>query len=215
MRRRHDHFMTVPESEFHNVWFLTISEWMRRSQSCSFKEQSLGFTRDVFSRFGCELSDDQAADEFDAYMKTYKRHWALYGDVRSCLNALADFELGVVSNGDREFQLSKLVSLGIADRFAPIVLSAEVGRAKPDVAIFAEACAQAGASPSDCIYVGDHLQSDIAASTAAGWHAVWINRDEQEEQINGVLSITTLAELPATVRKLGHTLSKSADLPVC
>src|SRR4029453_13635738 len=202
MRRRHDRFMTVPESEFHNVWFLTISEWMRQSQNCSFKQQSLGFTRDVFSRFGGEISDDEVVGEFDAYMDTYKRHCALYADVRSCLSALADFDLGIVSNGDREFQLSKLVSMGIADRFAPIVLSGEVGSAKPDAAIFQEACAQAGASPSDCIYVGDHLQTDIAASAAAGWHAVWINRDEQQEQINGVMSITTLAELPTLISQL-------------
>ena len=202
LRRRHDHFMTVPESEFHNLWFLVISEWMRHSRNCSFKEQSLGFTKDVFSRFGCEISDDEAAAEFDSYMAAYKLQWTLYPDVLVCLNALSHIELGVVSNGDPEFQVGKLVRMGIAERFAPIILSAEVGRAKPDVAIFAEACARAGASPSDCVYVGDHLQTDIAASSAAGWHAIWINRDEQQEQINGVMSITTLTDLPALISKL-------------
>lgn len=204
LRQRNSQFMTLPEAEFHNIWFYAISERMRQSRNCSFKEQSLGFTRDVFSRFGCEISDDEAACQFDAYMTTYKRNWSLYDDVRPCLSALADSELGVISNGDREIQLSKLERMGIADRFSPIVLSAEIGCSKPDAAIFAEACARAGAAPSDCIYVGDHLHTDIAASKAAGWHAVWINRDEQQQQINGVMSIATLTELPALFAQINR-----------
>ncbi len=199
--------MTLSEVEFHNLWFFIIAERMRQSPSCSFREQSLGFARDVFAKFGCEVSDDEAAREFDAYMNTYRRHWSLYADVRPCLNALADCKLGVISNGDREFQLGKLERMGIADIFRPIVLSAEIGCAKPDAAIFAEACAQVGAPASDCIYVGDHLQTDIAASTAAGWHAVWINRDEQQGQFGGVTSISTLAELLASIGKMGYALT--------
>ncbi len=56
--------------------------------------------------------------------------------------------------------------------FDEIVTSCEVGAAKPDPRLFAEAARRLGLPPSEILHVGDRPELDLAGATAAGFGAV-------------------------------------------
>ena len=58
-----------------------------------------------------------------------------------------------------------------------VVISAELGAAKPDPAIFRAALERLGAAADDAIHVGDSVEHDVAGARAAGLEAMLVARD--------------------------------------
>lgn len=82
----------------------------------------------------------------------------------------------VVTNGASDTQREKLSALGLIGRFDAVIVSAEVGAAKPDPRIFEAACEAISVEPSLAAHVGDNLRADIAGARAAGVRSFWLNR---------------------------------------
>jgi HAD superfamily hydrolase (TIGR01509 family) len=92
--------------------------------------------------------------------------WRLYADTAPTLEALtaAGIPVAVVSNIG--FDIRPLCdTLGIARYVTAWVLSYELGRCKPDPAVFAYACRLLGIEPEQALMVGD-TPSDAAAVEA-------------------------------------------------
>ncbi len=83
---------------------------------------------------------------------------------------------GLVTNGPSVIQRAKLERLGIEHLFPIVVVSEEIGVAKPDPAIFAHALALAGVRPEEALYVGDHPLNDVIGARRAGLVSVWCDR---------------------------------------
>ncbi len=130
------------------------------------------------------------------------RHYRLFDDVRPCLDALAGMRIGVVSNSDGPHQRAKLAAVGLADAFEVVVVSGDVGHAKPDPWIFTEACRRLDLPPAAVVYVGDRLDVDAQAAAAAGLHGVWLDRTGGGPAPADVPSITTLTALPELLASL-------------
>jgi FMN phosphatase YigB (HAD superfamily) len=80
-----------------------------------------------------------------------------------------------------------------------LIVSGEVGVAKPEPAIFALALAQLGVGPAAALFVGDSLEYDLRGAAAAGIAFVWMNpRGEQ---------------LPAGFTPPLATIERLSDLP--
>jgi FMN phosphatase YigB (HAD superfamily) len=60
--------------------------------------------------------------------------------------------------------------------FDAVVVSSDLGVAKPDPAIFTHALSQLQLDASCAVMVGDSLERDVDGAIAAGLAAVWINR---------------------------------------
>jgi putative hydrolase of the HAD superfamily len=104
------------------------------------------------------------------------RNYRLFDDVAPCLAALSSVRIGVVSNSDGPHQRAKLASVGLADTFEVVVVSGDVGAAKPDPRIYLEACRRLRLPPGAVAYVGDRLDIDAHGAAAAGLHGVWLDR---------------------------------------
>jgi putative hydrolase of the HAD superfamily len=157
-----------------------------------FQEQRRRRLRDIFR----ESFSDKAADAlFEQYLQLYEDSWALFPDVVPCLDRLASLPLGIITNGNSEQQRQKLRELGIIDCFDIIVVSEEVGTSKPDPQIFKHACKTAQKMPSSCFYVGDKLETDALAASAAGLNGIWLNRNHPKSQPNRIREIDTLYAL--------------------
>ena len=163
------------------------------------RERARGFV----APYGLELDDDEADTWFATYLLEYERTWQLHDDVLPCLESLAPARFGVVTNGDLEFQQSKMRATGLLDRVEYVIASGSVGVAKPDPAIFRHACEVFGVATSDACYVGDRLRTDAVGAAEAGLLGVWLDRpgvataeDRAEASAAGVPVIRTLAELP-------------------
>src|ERR671937_164738 len=77
-----------------------------------------------------------------------------------------------------------------------VVISAEVGVAKPDPAIFRAALERLGARAEDSLHVGDSVENDVAGARAAGLDAVLVARNGAAAP-DGVRAVRSLAELVA------------------
>jgi 2-haloacid dehalogenase len=84
--------------------------------------------------------------------------------------------LAIITNGLREVQRPRLAHSAIADCFADLIISEEIGAAKPDPAFFAIALERIGRPPrAEVLVVGDSLTSDIAGGNRSGIDTCWYN----------------------------------------
>ncbi|MBI4496758.1 MAG: HAD family hydrolase [Chloroflexi bacterium] len=134
----------------------------------------------ALSRSGVE-DTALAATLADLYEDRLVAGLFLFPDVLAVLDRLAArYTLGLLTNGPGPVQRRKLVALHLGRRFSPIVISEEVGLAKPDPRIFRYALDLAGVRPEQTLFVGDSLDHDVAGARAAGVPVVWLNRRSRE-----------------------------------
>lgn len=182
------------------------------SGELDFLEQRRARVRDFVAVHGVELAHDADADAwFDSYLVHYENNWTLHDDTLPCLDALTagpePFRIGLITNGDIDFQTAKLRGTGLLPRIEHIIASGELGVSKPDAAIFAHAGNVFGSEPGETAYIGDRLATDALGASAAGLLGVWLDRsggatDEQlaAARAAGVPVIRNLAEVPALLR---------------
>lgn len=87
---------------------------------------------------------------------------------------------GIVTNGPSRMQRHKCEALGL-DRIAPfVIVSEEVGYAKPDPRIFRDALGATGlASPEQVMFIGDNPVSDIDGARRFGMRTAWVQRGRE------------------------------------
>jgi putative hydrolase of the HAD superfamily len=118
-----------------------------------------------------------AARASQAYYRTWVSHLKLFSEVPEVLAALrGQYRLGIISNGPSDLQRYKLKLFDLEREFDPIVISGEIGVAKPDQKIFRYALERAGVSPEEALYVGDSPVYDIVGAKGAGMMMAWVNR---------------------------------------
>ena len=87
-----------------------------------------------------------------------------------------NFRLASVTNGISDVQRARLKNSPLDGMFKPLIISDEVGVAKPDPGIFEVLLEQAGVEDrTDVLMIGDSLSSDIAGAVAAGIDCCWYN----------------------------------------
>ena len=123
--------------------------------------------RDFLARYDLDLSRaPKLAEEFWA---AFCASSALNPGARETVERLAEhFRLGMISNGYSESQRGRLAAVGWSDRFDPLLISEEVGVAKPDERIFEMALEQLELGRPDVLYVGDSLSHDREGCRRAG-----------------------------------------------
>jgi 5'-nucleotidase len=100
----------------------------------------------------------------------------------SLLEALhGKVKLGIITNGFTELQQVRLERTGLKNYFDFIVISEEVGHAKPHPAIFDHALSIMG-NPQrhQVLMVGDNPDSDILGGINSGFHTCWFNVDNRK-----------------------------------
>jgi YjjG family noncanonical pyrimidine nucleotidase len=88
------------------------------------------------------------------------------------------YRLAILTNGLQAVQYSRLARSPLAAYIPPshLIISEEVGAAKPDPAIFAIALERLGSPPKDeVLMIGDSLSSDIRGAANAGLDSCWYN----------------------------------------
>ena len=86
------------------------------------------------------------------------------------------YKVGVITNGIKEVQHSRIKNSAIAKYIDKIVISEEVGVNKPDKRIFECAMEYFGISDKkSAIMIGDSLEADIKGGQNAGIDTCWVN----------------------------------------
>ena len=113
----------------------------------------------------------------EAYVLGLGANGGLYSGALDVLEHLSRHaSLSLLTNGLSEVQRSRVERTGIADYFDSVVISAEVGVAKPHTGIFDIAFGQLGSPRKEtALMVGDSLSSDIQGGTNYGIATCWYN----------------------------------------
>jgi len=104
----------------------------------------------------------------------------------------------LLTNGFSDVQRARIERMGLKAAFDHVIISEEVGVAKPDPAIFDLALARMGdPDRGSVLVVGDSLASDILGGRNSGLDTCWYNpRDEPaQETITPTYTIRRLDEL--------------------
>lgn len=189
----------------------------------SFEDQRRARARDFALAHGETLDALGAGAWFDRYFERYRDAWRLHDDAVAALDeleaTLPGVRLGIITNGEPDFQRAKLERLGILDRFAHVIASGALGVTKPDQRIFDAALERfaADAPVERAAYVGDRLRTDALGAASAGLDGVWLDRhdtvlaDDDASAVleAGVIVIPGLAELTARLTDRWDASSRS------
>jgi putative hydrolase of the HAD superfamily len=172
----------------------------------------LGFVRTLRRLREAEGGDESADAELaqqlaTSYFDHRDRDPALFVDTIPCLDALRSrYRLGLLSNGSRLPE-----TIGLGGYFESVVFAQDHGVAKPDKGIFEIVERELAVAPNGCVLVGDHLDNDVVGAKRAGWHAVWIDRDGEGDEVPLLVAeerpdavVTSLTQLPETLERLAR-----------
>lgn len=132
----------------------------------------------------------------------------LFDDVEEVIVELHNrYLLGVLTNGNADIYRLPL------GRYFTFAYSAEaLNSSKPLPLHFERTLEKTGAKPREIIHVGDHMEHDIVAAQAMGWHTIWINSAGEDDHAGAQPSETVrrVAEIPAAVRRIESALAQGA-----
>jgi putative hydrolase of the HAD superfamily len=147
-----------------------------------------GLVRELLGHFEIEVSDDELVRFLEAEHTAWAPAFVLGATTHALLEALRSrgLVLGLVSNAfDPPWILHRdLERQGLAERLDVAVFSSEVGRRKPDPAIFETALERLRVAPEDAVFVGDRLYEDIRGAGELGMttvQALWFRADDHPE----------------------------------
>jgi len=122
------------------------------------------------------ISEDTALDINNEFMhRTALRKKLIDGAVELLQVLKPYYKMYVLSNGFEEVQYLKMKSTGLNRYFDGIILSDEIGRNKPDPAIFTYAMERADANPDEALMIGDNWSTDIEGAKNSGIDQLWFN----------------------------------------
>lgn len=89
-----------------------------------------------------------------------------------------DYQVALLSNAGSDLRQALEEEWQISDVFDLIVISAEVGMAKPDPQIYQHVLEQLGIAPNEAIFVDDFIEN-VNAASAAGMYAIHFKSSQQ------------------------------------
>jgi putative hydrolase of the HAD superfamily len=169
-----------------------------------------GFRRDVWrgALAAVAARDDTLAAELEAeYAAARRAHQPVDPEAETVLDDLArDHRLALVTNGAPDVQREKLAGTTLARHFEAIVISAELGIAKPDPRIFEHALRAVGAERDGSVMIGDSLSRDVAGARGAGLRSIWIDRGDEPRKPDDAVPdarVTALSQIRSSLAALG------------
>lgn len=108
------------------------------------------------------------------------------------------FNIAIITNGLANVQRPRLGRSSLSRYFKAVIISEEVGAAKPDPQIFDVAFEQMNhPAKREVLIIGDSLSSDIQGGRNYGIDTCWFNPDGRPgHEVKSTFEIQTLAELP-------------------
>ncbi len=164
----------VPQTEEYRAAYLRANaeQWkmLERGETTQPKlrlDRFVNFLRDV--RF-----DADAQEMADAFVELLsQQRWPFAYTDELCRRVSERMPIYLITNGIAQVQRGRFGDCSITPYLSGMVISEEVGAAKPDPAMIFEALKLAGnISPKDAVVLGDSVTADIAAANNAGVRSI-------------------------------------------
>jgi putative hydrolase of the HAD superfamily len=131
----------------------------------------------LLHHFDIHTTRASLVDLASRYRAIYQAERRAIPGVHALLHALRPhIQLGIITNNLAQEQYEKLRVCDLDTLFDCIIISAEVGVAKPDPAIFQLTLNHLKCAPQQAMMVGDSWTVDIIPAAALGLRTVWLTR---------------------------------------
>ena len=141
------------------------------------------------------LQGDPEALSEEYMLQLGQQRWPIEGSVELCREVSQHMPIYLITNGIARIQRSRFSGCHIEPYVKGIVISEEVGKAKPDPAMLFEALRQESLKPEDAVLLGDSLTADIAAANNAGIDSILFTAGKPAPQNHGAThAVQTLAQ---------------------
>ncbi|MEM7199836.1 MAG: YjjG family noncanonical pyrimidine nucleotidase [Planctomycetota bacterium] len=175
---------------------INVAAWQEFERGAITQEQLRGrrFER-LFEAVGSDLSDPEEFGE--RYLDQLSERGHLLDGARELIESLhSRFSMAIITNGIPRVQNARIDRSGLRGFFAAVVISGEVGVAKPDPRIFDMTLEQLGRPERDSVLmIGDSLTSDIRGAVGFGIDACWLRPAHAAAEDHGArYEVETLAE---------------------
>jgi 2-haloacid dehalogenase len=167
----------VPPEKARSAYrLINAGYWKRFEQAeVSREELKVGRFSDLLAALG--VGGDARAMA-DGYLVRLSRKAYFLPHAREVVESLARTAgLCLVTNGFASVQRGRMEASGIEGCFTAILISEDLGFAKPDPRFFHRACAELRLAPAEVLCVGDSPASDIGGALSAGVDACWYAPD--------------------------------------
>jgi putative hydrolase of the HAD superfamily len=168
-----------------------------------------GMVRELLEGFGVEVSDEELGRFLEAEHDAWEPARLLGDSTHALLDSIRGRGLrtGLVSNAfDPGWLLhNDLERMALADRLDVAVFSSEVGKRKPDAAIFTAALESLGVEPARALFVGDRRYEDVLGAKQMGMRTVqafWFRADDDERGVEPDFEAFTPMDVLNVVRRL-------------
>lgn len=136
-----------------------------------------------FQRFFEQSSVRGNPEEFNAnYLENITKFPLLWAGAESLLERLSGkIKMAIVTNGLKEVQRPRIEAAKLSHHFEAIIVSDEIGVAKPEKEFFEITLSETGIKDKkEAIIIGDNLLSDILGGINYGIDTVWFNPKNKE-----------------------------------
>ena len=167
----HDHGLRATADELAERWARISNRhyaaWQRREVTQV--EQQNARVREFLPHLDLRR-DERAQAAWREYQRLYRAAWQAFDDARPALEraGAAGLKVGVLTNGEEEWQRGKLERAGVAELVPVVVASGSLPWSKPDARAFHAACERLGTEPGQTLMVGDNAAVDVRGARRAG-----------------------------------------------
>ncbi len=168
----------VPPGEAHAAYSrINAEHWARFERGAiAADELKVGRFRVLLDFFGLGSGDSDAARLSAQYLAALSGKAFFLPHAREVLEELSRrAALCLITNGLTLVQRGRIRRAGIGPLFRAVLISEELGLAKPDPRFFLRAAQSAGLPLTELLCVGDNPSADITGARAAGIAACWYN----------------------------------------
>ena len=193
-----EHDLDASVDEAIEVWRSTVGDHFRERDGTEFRSAREGYAKAIAAVVGEDVPEDEWLPRF---REVTKETLEPNPGVREALAELAemDVHVGVLSDVDAAEGRHILDAFGVRERFDTVTTSEQVGRTKPDPAMFETALDAAGVSAERSLMIGDRYRHDVEGAASVGMSTIAYGADDGEAVDHRV---EDLREVPAIVR--GH-----------
>ncbi|NLP05294.1 HAD-IA family hydrolase [Candidatus Fermentibacteria bacterium] len=194
--RETSRLMAIPEDLFGDLMTFVNSPPVQAFESCRPGAPALG--DDAVAKAFPAVPSIQPAAFLTSYFKALSKRGDTIEGAHACLKSLRrGRKLAAVSNGLGHVQRSRLEVSGLTGFFDALVISCEVGVAKPDPGIFRMALDLLGAGPGDAVMIGDSVSSDMAGAEAAGMDFIFVSATGEVRTAGRTVAVVgSISEIP-------------------
>ncbi|WP_440765022.1 HAD family hydrolase [Natronorubrum sp. DTA7] len=166
-----EHDLEPSVEEAVDAWRTAVGDHFREREGTEFQSAREAYATGVEALVGEDLPRERWEPVFERHVQSSIE--PISGAVETIRElARRDVHVGVVSDVDDDAGKEMLEAFGVRKAFDSITTSEEVGRTKPDPAIFETALEKADADPEWSLMIGDRYDHDVKGADEMGIHGV-------------------------------------------